>query len=274
MNEINKKKSRTLVNLIGVPLLLSIIYLGDFYFTTLIFFAIFVCTKELSDICESINISIQTLWLYLFYILLYITHFIPKQDIGALLYIDLLSIAVLLICLSELFRNTETPLRNISITVFTLIWIGIFLNSLILIREKGYEITYLLFLSVWIYDTFAFFLGSKFGKRKIFPRISPNKTWFGSISGFVFTIGFIFLVSISDLISKDVLEFNIVNILLMAIIFGIISQVGDAVESMIKREIGIKDSGSILQGHGGMLDRMDSLILASPFFYIFLKIVT
>ena len=60
----------------------------------------------------------------------------------------------------------------------------------------------------------------------------------------------------------------------MAIIFGIVSQVGDAVESMIKREIGIKDSGSILQGHGGMLDRMDSLILASPFFYIFLKLVT
>ena len=60
----------------------------------------------------------------------------------------------------------------------------------------------------------------------------------------------------------------------MAIIFGIVSQVGDAVESMIKREIGIKDSGSILQGHGGMLDRMDSLILAGPFFYIFLKLVT
>ena len=91
MNEINKKKSRTLVNLIGVPLLLTIIYLGDFYFTTLIFFAIFVCTKELSDICEKINISIQTLWLYLFYILLYITHFISVQDIGALLYIELLS---------------------------------------------------------------------------------------------------------------------------------------------------------------------------------------
>ena len=97
MNEINKKKSRTLVNLIGIPLLLSIIYLGDFYFTTLIFFAIFVCTKELSDICESINISIKTLWLYLFYILLYITHFITEKDIGELLYIELLSIAMLFI---------------------------------------------------------------------------------------------------------------------------------------------------------------------------------
>lgn len=181
---------------------------------------------------------------------------------------------MLLICLSELFRNTKTPLRNISVTIFTLIWIGIFLNSLVLIRTNfDVEITYLLFLSVWICDTFAFFLGSKFGKRKIFPKISPNKTWFGSISGFLFTIIFIFLVSISGFITKDVLEFNIVNILLMAIIFGIISQVGDAIESMIKREIGIKDSGSILQGHGGMLDRMDSLILASPFFYIFLKIV-
>ena len=149
------------------------------------------------------------------------------------------------------------------------------LNSLVLIRTNfDVEITYLLFLSIWTCDTFAFFLGSKFGKRKIFPKISPNKTWFGSISGFLFTIIFIFLVSISGFITKDVLEFNIVNILLMAIIFGIISQVGDAIESMIKREIGIKDSGSILQVHGGMLDRMDSLILASPFFYIFLKIVT
>ena len=75
--------------------------------TCSIFFAIFVCTKELSDICEKINISIQTLWLYLFYILLYITHFITEKDIGELLYIELLSIAMLLICLSELFRNTK-----------------------------------------------------------------------------------------------------------------------------------------------------------------------
>ena len=137
-------KSRTLVNIIGVPLLLIIIYLGNFYFTTLIFFAIFICTKELDNLCIKSNISIQTLWLYLFYILLYITHFIPIQDIANLLYIELLSIVVIIICFSELFRDSENSLKNISITLFTLIWIGIFLNSIVLIRNTfGYEITYL-----------------------------------------------------------------------------------------------------------------------------------
>ena len=90
-------KSRTLINLIGVPLLLLIIYLGGFYFSTLIFFAIFICTKELDQLCEKSDISIQVLWLYLFYTLLYITHFIEVEDIGGLLYIDLLGIAILLI---------------------------------------------------------------------------------------------------------------------------------------------------------------------------------
>ena len=261
MNEINKKKSRTLVNLIGIPLLLTIIYLGNFYFTTLIFFAIFVCTKELSDICEKINISIQTLWLYLFYILLYITHFIPKQDIGALLYIDLLSIAVLLICLSELFRNTETPLRNISVTVFTLIWIGIFLNSLVLIREKGYEITYLLFLSVWICDTVAFWFGMKFGKSKILPAVSPKKTWVGSIAGLASSVIFMMILYRFNYFTYHVSH---IDAILLGFITGVFAQLGDFAESLLKREANIKDTSNFLRGHGGILDRFDSLTFAAP----------
>ena len=269
-----KTKSRTLVNLIGVPLLLGIIYLGGFYFTTLMFFAIFICTKELDLLCEKSDISIQVLWLYLFYTLLYITHFIKIEDIGGLLYIDLLAIAILLILITELFRGASTPIKNISSTIFGLIWIGIFLNSVVLIRDNyGMEITYFMFLSIWACDTFAFILGKKFGKNKIFPRISPNKTWFGSIAGFISTLIFIVIILSIEINGINKIDFTIVNVLIIAFIFGVISQAGDAIESMIKREADVKDSGTILQGHGGMLDRLDSMILVSPCFYIFLKIV-
>ena len=267
-------KSRTLINLIGVPLLLGIIYLGGFYFTTLMFFAIFICTKEMDFLCEKSDISIQILWLYLFYTLLYITHFIQVEDIGGLLYIDLLSIAILLISISELFRNMSTPIKNISSTIFSLVWIGIFLNSVVLIRNNyGIEITYFMFLSIWSCDTFAYLLGKKFGTNKIFPKISPNKTWFGSVAGFISTLIFIIIIFSFDINGINKIDFTFLNIFIIALIFGVISQVGDAIESMIKREAGVKDSGTILQGHGGMLDRLDSMILVSPCFYIFLKIV-
>ena len=267
-------KSRTLINLIGVPLLLLIIYLGGFYFSTLIFFAIFICTKELDQLCEKSDISIQVLWLYLFYTLLYITHFIEVEDIGGLLYIDLLGIAILLISISELFRTTSTPIKNISSTIFTLIWIGVFLNSVVLIRNNyGMEITYFMFLSIWACDTFAYIFGKKFGKNKIFPRISPNKTWLGSIAGFISTFIFIIIIFTIGVKGINKIDFTFVNVFIIAIIFGIVSQAGDAIESMIKREADVKDSGTILQGHGGMLDRLDSMILVSPCFYIFLKIV-
>ena len=105
-----------------------------------------------------------------------------------------------------------------------------------------------------------------FGKKKILPFISPNKTWVGTISGFLFSI---FSVLIFSYFIPE-LKLNCYDILVLGSIFGIVGQLGDFFESKIKRELGVKDSGTILQGHGGVLYRFDSLLFVIPTFYFYL----
>jgi len=150
------------------------------------------------------------------------------------------------------------------------------MNYIILIRnipEQGMLLTFVMFLSVWICDTLAFFFGSKFGEKKILPKISPNKTWLGSIAGFIGVLAFNFILLKFNILYQENYNFTVFDVLNFSIIFGIIGQLGDFLESMIKRELNVKDSGTILQGHGGVLDRMDSLILAAPCYYIYLKFI-
>ena len=265
-----KNNSRTLVNIIGVPLLLLIIYLGDIFFTSLIFFAIFVSIKEMTNICNKIDVKMQYHLLNFFCLLLFLCHIFSINIMGY--HLELFFLIVIVFCISELFRKSKKPIQNISISLFSFFWIALFLNSIILIRNNyGMQITLLMFLSIWICDTFAYFVGKTYGKRKIFPSISPNKTWEGSISGFIFTSIFVFFIINSNIENIDLINPSFINFIVLSFIFGIISQAGDAIESMIKRQANVKDSGTILQGHGGILDRMDSMLIVSPCFYIFLK---
>jgi phosphatidate cytidylyltransferase len=118
-----------------------------------------------------------------------------------------------------------------------------------------------MFLLIWTNDSFAYFTGRAFGKRKLFERISPKKTWEGTIGGILFTLllGFI----IGAYINKGEVLFWMVSALIIApgAIFG------DLLESLFKRSLNIKDSGKILPGHGGVLDRFDAALFTIPFFY-------
>ena len=134
-------------------------------------------------------------------------------------------------------------------------------------------LTLVMFLSIWICDTLAFVVGSKFGEKKILPSISPKKTWVGTIAGFLSVLIFNFLLFKFDVFAQLNYNFTFLDVLNFGIIFGIIGQFGDFFESLIKRQVGVKDSGFLLQGHGGVLDRMDSLILASPCFYLYIKFI-
>jgi len=123
------------------------------------------------------------------------------------------------------------------------------------------------FLLVWVNDSFAFLVGKNFGKQKLFPSVSPKKT----VEGF---LGGLFFACVSSyFISKytETLTFN--NWLLMAIIVSVFGTLGDLIESKYKRQAGVKDSGIIMPGHGGLLDRLDSIIFAAPFIYLFLRII-
>ena len=120
---------------------------------------------------------------------------------------------------------------------------------------------------IWSNDTFAYLGGSLFGKNKMIERVSPGKTWEGTIIGILITFG------LSFLFNNLIFDFHNYTWMALGIIVPVLATVGDLVESKLKREAGVKDSGSIMPGHGGVLDRFDSLIFVSPFVYVFFKLI-
>ncbi len=120
---------------------------------------------------------------------------------------------------------------------------------------------------IWVNDSFAFLVGKNFGKHKLFPSVSPKKTIEGLLGGLVFSLltGFF--------ISKYNSDFSTLNWLIIAVIVSIIGTIGDLVESKFKRQANIKDSGNIMPGHGGILDRLDSLLFAAPFVYLYINYI-
>lgn len=120
---------------------------------------------------------------------------------------------------------------------------------------------------IWSNDTFAYLGGSLFGKHKMIERISPGKTWEGTITGIIITFG------LSFLLIPFIPEINPIALHILGIGVPVLATVGDLVESKLKREAGIKDSGSIMPGHGGVLDRFDSLIFISPFIYLLFELL-
>lgn len=158
----------------------------------------------------------------------------------------------------------------ISKNLFGLIYLGGGMSFFILLRDfntspfNQTKALWLVLVTTWATDTGAYFLGRFLGKRKLAPNISPNKTIEGAVGGILFSI--IAVLIFTSIIHK----INIVWII-YAIFASIISMAGDLFESSIKRDMGVKDSGNLIPGHGGILDRFDSLLFALPFTYYFLK---
>ncbi len=158
----------------------------------------------------------------------------------------------------ELLIEYNNPFTNIAYTVLGVIYVVVpfgFVNLIIHHYSVSYApILMSLFIFVWCNDTFAYLVGRKLGKHKLFERISPKKTWEGSLGGFVFTIISAIVVS---LFFKAL---NIWEFILIAMSVAVVGTFGDLIESMFKRQMGVKDSGKILPGHGGILDRFDSML--------------
>lgn len=167
----------------------------------------------------------------------------------------------------ELFLSSTSPFQNVAIYLFGFFYICfpfVFLNWIAYADFEGDYSPLRVFgllLLIWTNDTMAYFIGSKFGKRKLFERISPKKTWEGTIGGGVCTVlmawGLSFIVK----------DFTQTQWLVLGVVAAVFGTFGDLVESMLKRSAGVKDSGNLLPGHGGMLDRFDAFIFALPFFW-------
>ena len=266
------KSSRVLVNLLGIPSLLAIIIAGDTFinlpiFSVFITVVLFLVAREITTLSTGKGGKPIILLLLLFLAILQIDRH-PEVNWDIPIYLLIVGITLIAMVL-EVFRREAKPLLNISILVFAFVWLGIMLGSLSNLRnlpEVGFRVTFVLFLSVWICDTSAFFFGKKFGKRKILPDVSPNKTWVGTISGFMSSIIFMFILVQYDYFSGMV---STTDMIVIGIITGGFGQLGDLAESLLKREAGLKDTSNFLRGHGGILDRFDSLTFAAPLTLIY-----
>lgn len=163
----------------------------------------------------------------------------------------------------ELYTGSEKPFTNIAYLILGVFYIGIpfaLLDFVAFSGEYFYATTVLgLLLITWTNDTMAYLIGSQIGKTPLFPRISPKKTWEGTLGGAA--VSFI----VAYLLSLYIPELSLVNWMMLALIIAVFGSLGDLVESMLKRSHQIKDSGSLLPGHGGFLDRFDGFIFMLPF---------
>lgn len=171
---------------------------------------------------------------------------------------------------AEVFRaNAPGSLLNWALALAGGIYVGLPLGFFIRLRalHEGLEWLVLALLGTWICDSAAYFVGRAMGKHKFFPKISPKKTWEGAISGLFF--GIIAVV----VLGHWLLDLHIGEGFILGVVIVLGATFGDLSESLVKRQVGVKDSGALIPGHGGMLDRIDSLLFVVPLTYFFATIL-
>jgi phosphatidate cytidylyltransferase len=247
-------------NLIQVHKAFPII-IGTFFYTTVTLLCNYneITTKTLNSFLQSnLNLSINSKQLSI--ILLVIT------------------IVVSIKCILFLFYDS---IQKISVSSKYLYLIGYSLLPFVFITqipfgEKGYnpKIIISIFILIWTNDTFAFIVGKSIGKRKLFEKVSPKKTIEGFVGGVLFAVFASYLISKYYFAPKDYyLKKSILIWMTIALIVGIFGTIGDLIESKFKRIAGVKDSGIIMPGHGGILDRLDSIIFVAPIVFLFYQIL-
>lgn len=272
---------RLLISLIGIPLLLYIIAKGGFLFFAFVVIISIVSINEFYNFPKSSIDPITRFFGAISCILIalnYSTVYTPTEYLPYInkdLIIISLIIAFILYIMIELLIPNRRLIETIFYTVFGVIYIPFLLCSLIAISDfdhlNGSRFTLLLFVTVWMADSAAYFVGNAFGRTKMIESISPKKTIEGFIGGYIGSLLCVFIFTYFELINYSLTTFQII---LLSISIGIFGQLGDFFESMIKRNYKIKDSSNLLLGHGGFLDRFDSIIISSPLIFIFLRFIS
>lgn len=265
--------TRVIVGVIGIPLLIVLSLVGKVPFLIFVLAIGLVSYFEFTRMMRNKHGYTNKLIGYLSVAVLIINEYKPIID-----YHSLLLLITILLLLFELFRNKDSAVANIGSTLLGIFYIGILSATIIDLREfyndsaftypqGGYLIISIL-VSIWICDSAAYFIGSAFGKHKLFPRVSPNKSWEGAVAGFVFAIAG--MIASHEFI-LDFMELK--DVIVIGFIVGLFGQIGDLIESLLKRDSHVKDSSSIIPGHGGILDRFDSLLFTAPIVYLYLTLI-
>ncbi|MBP7176219.1 MAG: phosphatidate cytidylyltransferase [Thermoclostridium sp.] len=182
-------------------------------------------------------------------------------------------LVIVYLMIQLIFHRNKFTLEDVAVTLLGIIYIPFLLSFVFLIRfvDNGFALTWLVFVGTFSTDIFAYFIGKFFGKKKLLPQISPNKTVAGGIGGVVGSIVCTTAFGIFYANGLEGLQIPFYHYIAMGLVCGTIAQIGDWAASAIKRSVGIKDFGHIIPGHGGLLDRIDSLLFVAPAIYFYLQ---
>jgi len=265
---------RVFTALVLIPLVLVLVFLGprwQWLFTMAVAAVAALAAWEFLSLAQKAGATPPRIAVLLAIVALFASYFEwPFQTAATL---GILSLCLLVYC--TFFRPVEQLMADASASIFCLLYIGFTLISLPALRENpegnGPSLVTFLLCAVWAGDTAALYVGRAWGRHKLAPTLSPNKTWegtFGSVGGSLLSTGI--LLGLAQLMQRwDVGWLSYSGgawwyWMGLAVVVNVAAQVGDLAESALKRSAGVKDSGSLLPGHGGVLDRIDALLIAAP----------
>jgi phosphatidate cytidylyltransferase len=262
----NESVKRLLSGIVYVALLLTATSYSITSFHIL--FGIFMLIA-IYEFCQLVNLNKILPLLFGLFTYVLATQFKTSQTNNILLLLATLFVSIK--CLHLLFISKKEKIDNVSKYIYVIGYVifPFLLITKIPIGKYGYnpKIIISIFILIWTNDTFAYIVGKSIGKNKLLEKISPKKTIEGFLGGVFFT------VIASYLISKFYTEGSLFIWIIIAILVSFLGTLGDLIESKFKRIAGVKDSGSLMPGHGGILDRLDSIIFVAPFVYLFYQIL-
>ncbi len=259
---------RILSALIGIPIVIGLVYLGGPWYALFLLLVVNLAAYEYNVILKSQGYNTPAVFGFISVSLFIVIIFFEQLD---LIY-PLVMLTFVLFFISALLNMKKVSITDPALSLWGIIYLGGLCGYLLMLRmlPEGATYTYLLLAGVWIHDISAYFVGVKWGLRKLAPQISPKKSVEGSLAGIGGTVVIFFSVSI---LLPGLIPLNPAQVVILALGISVFAQLGDLMESALKRQMKVKDSSGIIPGHGGVLDRLDSLLLTAPFVYYFFLIM-
>ncbi len=263
---------RVITSVIAMPVILAFVWLGGWWGFAAAIIAVILSVYELHTMMLHEGYHPLIVVSFALSILFLVAAMLPQQR---LILLEIGLSAALLVTLPLFFfrKKLEGAMVDWSLTLAIPVYLGWPLSVFLLLRgsqvgiSPGFWWVLTVFLGVWGFDTAAFFAGHFFGRHKLAPNISPAKTWEGAAGGLILSIAAALLLTTLPLGVPWYLA------ILLGILIGIAATLGDLAESLIKRQTHVKDSGQIIPGHGGILDRVDSLLFAVIVVFIFAQLI-
>lgn len=264
-------KTRAITAFFFVAVMLASLLLGAFAFTVFFLLLSLFSTEEFYKLVRADGLKPQSLWGWILVISIYVPvslYFL--QDAPPEVLLICVPFFVLVI-IAELYRDLKNPFHNIAYTIFGVIFAAIpfcFFYALGFMEgDYSWHLPLAFLIMLWASDTGAYLFGITLGKNRLFERHSPKKSWEGFAGGLLCSLlsGFVLSIYFTEL--------PLFHWLIVSVIIVSSGTLGDLSESMLKRSLSTKDSGSFLPGHGGLLDRFDGLLLAAPLVFVYLSFV-